>query len=52
MVINNYLRSALTRLDTLCSPQFELFKSVLDQNINSIRNSFVAGSAGHEPATI
>lgn len=46
-IVANYLRSAITRLDTSCPPQFELFKTALDQNIESIRHSFVAGSAGY-----
>ncbi|MHA2827570.1 tyrosine-type recombinase/integrase [Vibrio harveyi] len=47
-IVANYLRSAITRLDTSCPPKFDLFKSALDQNINCIRLSFVSGSASYE----
>lgn len=47
-IVANYLRSAITRLDTSCPPKFDLFKSALDQNIDSIRSSFVACSVGYE----
>ncbi|WP_258177694.1 DUF6538 domain-containing protein [Photobacterium phosphoreum] len=47
-IVANYLRSAFTRLDISHPPKFDLFKTALDQNIDSIRNSFVACSAGYE----